>query len=122
MTTRLDRRRSFLFYGRTASALFGASALVAILATACGYKRLPPDEAPPEWTACETYMDCALVELDCCDHCNGGTLFAVHIDHASEALEAMKEAGCSGACTEIACSNGTPTCEGGTCGFTLDGP
>jgi hypothetical protein len=115
------RVKTPLFSGRTVIALLGASAMIALLAPACG-GRIAPGDQPPEWTDCQSADDCTLIEIGCCDHCNGGTLFAVNEAHADEALAAMKETSCPDGCTLLGCADGTPTCDGGSCGFALDGP
>jgi hypothetical protein len=72
---------------------------------------------PSDWTSCTTADDCTLLELGCCDHCNGGELLSVNKAHADEALAALKESPCTNVqCTERGCALEVATCTGGVCG------
>jgi|GEM_PF-2409885 len=95
-----------------------AAAAIALLSlTACpaddGFS-LPPDSMK----TCTDAADCVLVELDCCDHCNGGTLTAVNRDSEAQARAELRNTSCGQTdCTERACAAKMPTCDNGLCGF-----
>ena len=114
-------------------------AIVAVLVAGCGSQ---PKEStgkpgsterpvPAQWTACQADADCKLVEMGCCDHCNGGWVISVHRDHASAASAAHHEkcaatiepegdeygTSISGtSCTELGCVS-RAKCDDGTCGW-----
>jgi hypothetical protein len=76
--------------------------------------RTAPD---PAAVACADDAECRVIEIACCDHCNGGTLASVRADHADE-IAAAQRAGCGDvACTERGCAGGQPTCEQGRCAY-----
>lgn len=77
----------------------------------------PPSELPAAFTACEAASDCEIVQLTCCDHCNGGTALSLRSDHRDEALATYgQDCGEGVACTEMACAPLEPTCDDGVCG------
>jgi len=82
----------------------------------CPAPYTPPQELPAEYTTCSVATDCEVVELGCCDECNGGTAYAVASDHVDAVREAYSEA-CSGdwGCTEMACADWVVSCNAGTC-------
>lgn len=92
--------------------------LLALLTlAACGNPDYPPpDPLPAELTTCDVPEDCVVVELGCCDACNGGVVVAVHADHAAETRDTYSER-CSGntACTLVACAPNTADCIDSTC-------
>lgn len=98
----------------------------ATLAPLAGCK--PAAHAPPrpstidERQACTVDADCAVVELACCDHCNGGQVAGVHRDFAAE-VHAGATAACGDtACTLMACvAQPTAVCDHGMCGVAIDG-
>ena len=78
---------------------------------------------PPEqesltvgWTDCSDGETCVLIELGCCDHCNGGSALSVRADAAAEAEEAFAET-CDGTedCTLMGCGELSAACEDGSC-------
>jgi hypothetical protein len=76
-----------------------------------------------ERQACTVDGDCAAVEIECCDHCNGGTAVGVHRDSAEE-VRAQYAGGtkCEGtACTLMACAPATPICRQERCGVSIGG-
>jgi len=78
----------------------------------------PPDAPEPAWTACQAASDCVVIELGCCDHCNGGQAFSVNKAHEAEALAALQTKVCDDVdCTALACADLVPTCPSGTCAF-----
>jgi hypothetical protein len=107
---------------RSLIVVFALCALVAC-------KKKPEDTSPPvsptfdERQACGGDADCAVVELECCDHCNGGTVVGVHKDHAADVRKEHVTAGeCEGtACTLMACPDAQPICREGRCGVSLAG-
>lgn len=103
-----------------------AAAALAVLASLAACK--PAAHAPPrpstidERQACAVDTDCAVVELACCDHCNGGRVAGVHRDFAAE-VHASATAACGDtACTLMACvAQPTAVCAQGMCGVAIDG-
>ena len=103
-----------------------AAASLALLAASGACK--PAAHAPPrpgtidERQACTVDAACAVVELGCCDHCNGGRVAGVHRDFAAE-VHASATAACGDtACTLMACvAQPTAVCAQGMCGVALDG-
>ena len=71
-----------------------------------------------EYTDCSTADDCVVVELGCCDECNGGFAVAVNVDSESVVSERFTET-CQEdqACTEIGCAPWVLSCDDGTCGL-----
>jgi hypothetical protein len=76
-----------------------------------------------ERQACGGDADCAVVEIECCDHCNGGSAVGVHKDHAKDVKkEYVAEGECAGtACTLMACPEAEPICREGRCGVKVGG-
>lgn len=133
--------------GRSRPALLGSVLGVALAALACfacksgsnGAGTPPvadgtppasedPVEPPPAGLdpkdpmfACTAAADCVVVEMGCCDHCNGGwqlTVSTAHVDAANAKYHAQD---CSGACTKRGCEWAeTPVCEAGSCARTED--
>jgi hypothetical protein len=68
-------------------------------------------QARPEWFACEVDTDCEVVQLSCCDACNGGTEIVINKKSTSAAKEAWSEE-CSShpGCTERDCEDFTAVC------------
>lgn len=73
-------------------------------------------------TACEADADCAVVETECCDHCNGGKVEA----YRKEVAPSHKKAGCEQTmCTERGCGAASAVCKDKVCAVViapLDGP
>jgi hypothetical protein len=69
-----------------------------------------------DWNYCEEDSDCVVVELGCCDHCNGGRVVVANIDHAQDVKETMGD-DCEWyrGCTLMACAPYVPFCDEGTC-------
>jgi hypothetical protein len=86
-----------------------------------------PSPTPPsgmdERQACTSDADCAVVEIACCDHCNGGTVVGVHRDAAAEVrAQYAGEAKCKDTmCTMMACSPATAVCRQERCGISIEG-
>ena len=82
-----------------------------------------PSPTFDERQACTAAEDCAIVQLECCDHCNGGTAVGVHKDHAADVRKEYVPAGvCEGkACTLMACPAAEPICQAGRCGVRVGG-
>jgi hypothetical protein len=84
---------------------------VGLALTGCAKDRGGPAGPAPapggfdERQACTADADCAVVEIGCCDHCNGGTVVGVHRDFAAAVREQYAgEAKCRDtACTKMAC-------------------
>ena len=76
----------------------------------------PPDPLPSEYTTCEADEDCVVVELGCCDECNGGLAVAVRADQEATVTDLYSErCGECTACTEMGCAPWVVTCQDGTC-------
>ncbi len=74
------------------------------------------DEASPDWQACSGDSDCVVVELGCCDHCNGGRVMAVNMEYEQQVKENMADV-CdeNTVCTLMACAPEIVKCDSGTC-------
>jgi hypothetical protein len=101
---------------------FGSSwAVPALFAlAACGddsVSEYPPVlPLDPQYTSCESDADCVVVELGCCDACNGGTAVAVRRDRVAAVQERYGErCGSSTACTLRGCPPSTASCAAGFC-------
>lgn len=97
------------------------------LCTLAACPKKSEDTGPPlsptfdERQACGGDADCAAVEIECCDHCNGGTAAGVHKDHAADVRKEYAAA-CQGAqiaCTLMACADAEPICRQGRCGVRI---
>ncbi len=88
------------------------------LCLACNPEYPPPAELPAEYTACDAPDDCTVVELGCCDECNGGTARSVATEHAATVAERYAE-GCAPGqgCNEMGCAPWATTCEDNVCGL-----
>lgn len=79
---------------------------------------LPLDAA---FTTCENDSDCVVVELGCCDECNGGLAVAVHRAWSAAVEERFSErCGSDVTCTTEDCGPWRVTCELGTCSLERD--
>jgi hypothetical protein len=88
-------------------------------AAASGYP--PPLPLEANLTSCADESECQVVELGCCDQCNGGFAVAVHSDRVAEVMARFSEdCGSSFACTEIGCAPWVVRCEQGRCGLARD--
>lgn len=78
----------------------------------------PVADAPPaEFSKCQSHKDCSPVEMGCCDHCNGGTLFSANVEFL-DALDPWKETGCEMVgCTKIGCGPVEGVCNDGVCAW-----
>ncbi len=70
------------------------------------------------WFACEDDADCAVIEIKCCDHCNGGEVRGVNREYVDAASQEFAPNDCGGvACTQMACRPVAPVCSAaGVCG------
>jgi hypothetical protein len=99
-----------------------------VIGGACGQPK-GPSSGPPvgagfdERQACTADADCAVVEIECCDHCNGGTALGVARDTAADIrAEYAGPAECKAtACTLMACSAPVAICRQQRCGISIDG-
>lgn len=74
----------------------------------------PTDDAA--LVACTVDADCEVVEMGCCDACNGGFYMSIAKTHHAAAIARWHETDCSGACTERACEwHEAPVCDAGVC-------
>ena len=62
------------------------------------------------------WVDCAVVETQCCDHCNGGKAKAYNVKVAAD--HKAKNCG-STACTEMACGEAIGVCKAGRCDVAI---
>lgn len=102
--------------------------LVAFALAGCPKKKEPA--GPPgggggsfdERQSCTVDTDCAVVEIECCDHCNGGTVVAVHRDYLAEVESqyASPEECADVACTKMACvDQPVAICKQSICGVRI---
>ncbi len=97
--------------------------VLALVATGCS---LTPSNFPPElplgpqFTTCAEDSDCVVVELGCCDECNGGLAVATNAQSAGQVQDTFSErCGREFGCTLIGCGPLTAECDVDTC--TLGG-
>jgi hypothetical protein len=103
-------------------------ALAFVALVACGHKATPDvsnhgggtSGAFDERQACTTDGDCAVVEIECCDHCNGGTVIGIHKDEAASVRQSYAGACDDVACTKMACEQPTAICAQGICGLRYE--
>ncbi len=79
---------------------------------------VPPDQSDlaTTFTDCSGGQSCVIVELGCCDHCNGGRAVAVVAGQEDAVLaEHGESCGNNVACTEMGCAPLTATCEDNVC-------
>ena len=70
---------------------------------------------------CTKDEDCVVVEIGCCDHCNGGEVVAVNAAYAEEVEDYHKpDCGETYACTMMACPDELPRCREGECEHYMD--
>src|SRR5262245_43603877 len=69
-------------------------------ATSPGMAQTPASTGQDGWLACSVDADCVVVEIGCCNHCNGGRVIAVNKSASSAAVTKYKPKACSGECTE----------------------
>jgi hypothetical protein len=77
-----------------------------------------PSGAEDPLVACEDDDDCELVELGCCDRCNGGWVMSFAKATATEARSRWREPGCGRMvhCTSLGClDHARAVCDAGTC-------
>lgn len=106
-------------------ALALALTAVALIAGA-GCKKAPPpgpgvSKTFDERQACTADADCAAVEVECCDHCNGGSAVGVHRDYAADVRKEYAGTCEDVACTLMACPQAEPICRQGRCGIAIGG-
>jgi hypothetical protein len=71
--------------------------------------------------ACTVDADCVVVEMGCCDHCNGGALMSIAKDNKDAAMARWHATDCNDGCTERACDwHEAPVCDAGTCAQMRD--
>jgi hypothetical protein len=93
--------------------------------TACGpaevIDQVPPTPIPATFMTCEEAEDCVVLELGCCDHCNGGRAVSVRVDSADDVQATYAESCTPGmACTQRGCAPLTADCAQGQC-ITVEG-
>lgn len=78
----------------------------------------PPDVLDAEYTACDAPEDCVVLELGCCDACNGGEARSVNSEH-EDTVRTLYTQSCVfvDGCTEIGCNDWETTCEDNVCGL-----
>ncbi|TNE88499.1 MAG: hypothetical protein EP330_14090 [Deltaproteobacteria bacterium] len=93
-----------------------------LIMVACGTAQTVPWNPPeqesldPAWTDCADGEACVVVQLGCCDHCNGGAAVSVRADAVGEVEAAMAE-DCGGGedCTLMGCGAVSAACDAGVC-------
>lgn len=96
--------------------------LLFLILVACGTSSAEPWDPPSqtelrsEFTDCADGATCVVVELGCCDACNGGLAVAVRQDQATAVADEHGEI-CDEpvACTEMACAPLTAECDSDVC-------
>jgi len=90
---------------------------LAWLGVGCGNPNYPPaNPLSSDFRACEVDEDCVIVELGCCDECNGGTAVAVRSGQEQAALDEYGQTGCNGVdCTLLACNPLAAECQSDLC-------
>lgn len=100
-------------------------ALVVLMACNKPASTTPPSSGGGQFDerqACSVDADCVPVEIECCDHCNGGTVVGIHRDHAAEVRRtyAGHDECAEVACTLMACvEQPTGVCRQGVCGVKV---
>jgi len=90
-----------------------------------GSKTPPDDDALGNLTGpvieCTKNDDCVVVEIGCCDHCNGGEVASVNAAYAEE-VEEYHTDDCDeqAMCTMMACPDELPRCREGKCEHYTD--
>lgn len=72
----------------------------------------------PTWFVCAETNECTVIEIGCCDHCNGGEAVGVRTDAKEVAKAALGPAPgeCSNTqCTLMGCAPMVPQCDEGKC-------
>ncbi|MEN0063948.1 MAG: hypothetical protein AAGA48_17475 [Myxococcota bacterium] len=77
-----------------------------VLGFGCGNPNYPPENPLEfEFRSCKVDEDCTILELGCCDECNGGFAVAVTQGQETAALDEYGESGCGNAgCDLLSCS------------------
>ncbi len=71
--------------------------------------------------ACASDDHCVVLEMGCCDHCNGGWQLSVNTAHAEAATAKHHDQNCTGGCTKRGCAwKTTAVCHEGTCAMSED--
>ena len=88
-----------------------------LLVSACGNPSYPPElPLDEELTTCTADEDCVVVQLGCCDACNGGVAVSARADRAEDVRGEFAEAGCATVdCTLMDCPPLLATCPATTC-------
>ncbi|TNE87945.1 MAG: hypothetical protein EP330_16780 [Deltaproteobacteria bacterium] len=80
------------------------------------WEPVPQTALDAAYTDCSDGATCVVVELGCCDSCNGGAAVAVRSDQEQAVFDEHGES-CGGAvaCTEMGCAPLTAECNAGSC-------
>lgn len=99
--------------GAVLTAGAGSSAEAPSPTSGGGSTRTGADVKPdPSAQACQTTDDCVVVEVACCDHCNGGQAEAFNNAHA----DSHRPKNCENtACTRRGCGAATAACVNNLC-------
>jgi hypothetical protein len=101
-----------------------ASYLVLLILMGCGSTEpertpwSPPEQEglPSSWTDCSDGASCVVVQLGCCDHCNGGVGVSVRSDAVTQVeAELAQECDTAQDCTAMGCGELSAECDQGTC-------
>lgn len=97
--------------------LLGLSIVALGAMAACDNPNYPPTVPLEfEFRACLDDTDCTIVELGCCDECNGGAAVATRTDRADDAFDEYRQRGCGGLdCTQLACNPLVARCVNDLC-------
>jgi len=76
----------------------------------------PLSRVPPfELTSCSKDADCVLLEMGCCDYCNGGIVWAVSDAQRSAAETMRPDCNDPPVCTTMGCAEVSVRCQAGHC-------
>jgi hypothetical protein len=106
--------------GREASTLGDATEPIVLVAewkAPLKSNRFEPSPRVDPMFACVVNSDCVVLEMGCCDHCNGGSLLSFNSAYTSVAIDRHHERFCDDdTCTERVCFDSiTPICDKGMC-------
>jgi len=87
-----------------------------LIVVGCGNPNYPPvDSIESEFRVCQVRDDCVILELGCCDSCNGGVAVAVTRGEEEAALDKYGEVGCGGDCALLGCNDLVAECHSELC-------
>lgn len=125
MGMKLEKWKGF-YMKKISSGLFVFIAILTFAACSEGGPTTPPADEDivnisGSVIACSSDTDCVVVEIDCCDHCNGGEVAAVNVAYAEEVSDYhTADCGEDIMCTLMSCPDELPRCSDGVCEHYTD--